>query len=376
MDGVEHKLAWTKTDPFTAQVRDAITNGGHVAFDDILAACGGAVKLFPDGSPNNYDKGTFSIFQTSVFMRNEKGEVAVFHRHKYSHRRHRITEGKSILISGSSAKPPWKSVAPLIRSKCSFGKKDQLTGIGQMGVALNDLPNRDGMPQPTYCMNVHEFQLRNNRFNGLNRLFPDSFVEWKLPAKLNDGKLDGYVDRAIVQSLACGSEELIEQHDGYMLYHPGARVVNASGTVPPVERDEVSDARCAFISHAGDDWLLADLFAQFMVQLSGGSVYPVVDLHDLKQGKKMWRQIHRLIRNSDCVVVLITPSTAGSEGVEKEFEYAKKKGVPVLGLMVSADPPSYISKDVCYDLTKYRKTLGELESVINMIREQPYRGNA
>lgn len=369
----EFKVAWRKSSPFTSYLVRAVGDGSCIPHSEILGAGGGTLVEFVAGTPSNDDKGSFAIYQSSVLLRNERGEVAVFQRHKRSHDRKRITEGKSLLLSESSALPPWEGVPRLIRDKCSFGRKDQITGIQQIGFAANVLPNVDGRPQPTYFMSVSEYRIEGNRLNGLQRDYPDTFVEWTAVSEL-EKLVDGYVDRAVAAHLSGRVSGAVSLYGGNCVFHPGARVVDDAKQTAPSAQGEVVGAKCVFISHAGKDWLLADLVAQFLAKQSDGTVFPTVDLHDLEPGEELWPQIEHLVKNCDCVLVLITQFTEASGGVKREIELARAAGIPVLGLIISAQPPKFLEAELSYDLTQYRKTLGEFDHVIDIIRKKPFRG--
>ncbi|MCC7389651.1 MAG: toll/interleukin-1 receptor domain-containing protein [Phycisphaerales bacterium] len=370
MTWTDQKLAWPRTDEFTARAVTSVAQGNSTPFEDIVRAAGGKLTVFNSQAA----KSSFAIYQHSLCLRDALGRVAVFHRHKGVDGHIRISPGRSILVSTSSLQEPWKAVPNLAERKLSWGRKSVLSGFEPLGVATNDLPATGKGPQPFYMMAVYQHTIGENRLNGMIRDYPDTFIGWCHAADIAErGYLDGFVDRLVAKTLAVPSLMYTKSGDGRSQFSRQSMVTDSRGSVPPCQDIQVAPSRAAFISHAGEDWFVSQMLAVVLSHEEGGEVFPIVDTADVRFGEEHWPQIEQHIDGSDCVLVLVTAHTAGSSGVKREVEYARSVGVPIIPVLVDALPPTYLDELWAKDLRQYRHMQSEMRDIINRIVSQPSR---
>ncbi|MGQ8366026.1 toll/interleukin-1 receptor domain-containing protein [Glaciecola sp. 1036] len=132
--------------------------------------------------------------------------------------------------------------------------------------------------------------------------------------------------------------------------------------------NENIDVYDAFISHASED---SERALEIVASLEQQGLKCWIDKRDIRAGKKYAEEIVRGVRQSRCVVVVISRHSNASDNVAAEAEEARKSGKPIFPVRVEDVQPSekltfYVSINQWLDLWNADK-VGKLEQLAKSI---------
>jgi hypothetical protein len=377
---VEPKVAWEKTHPINPKLVRSIRQGKPIDHALLIRAVGDPdrVVVFGDNTLRARKKADYVIFQYGVVLRDASGRVATFVRANLEQGQKRITEGRSMILSASNPDPPQHALSRLVQQQVCVGGRACIGGFRPMGMLWNELPVRDGNPQPTYIFALYEHTLPDLvRLHGRFKESPDQRLEWFQPGKLASAmSSSGYADQVLAGVLD-GESDTRSAHVVY-----SRKSVLRSRSRARGARLEYSSARNVFISHAAEDSFSAYALYRILLEESSRAIYPTLDLESLQDGDSLTRIEREMIAQCDCLVLIITPTLIEKARrmrrrkkvfwVEREVELARNAGKHIIGFKLgTTDRPDFLRQDlIANDRSFYCDWLSEVQRLIKSVQSR------
>ena len=381
----EAKVAWPKTHPLNAEILKAINSGQNISHEELISAVNDpdGMKVFDPGAHQAIAKAEHVIFHYGIYLQRTDGTVAVFDRARMEDGGKRMNDGRSVLISRSAPASPYYAVPRSIQHQICTGGNRRIGNLTPIGISFNPMPPKHGIPRPSYL-----FALFRNDYpddlplHGRFRTSPDKFLGWMHPSDFSKEFFhSGILDQFLSQAIATNTFDPVYGHEDGFSYSPNSRLVSKNHAPDSFEAGEYTEGKNVFISHAAEDSFSAYALFRMLVDESSRSIYPTVDLDDLREGEKL-EKIDTLINEADCIVLLITPNlikksieqkrTGVKDWVKYEIESAIKKGKPIIGFKLgTVETPYYVPKDlIANDRSFYTDWLKEVAGLIDRIHER------
>lgn len=381
----EAKVAWPKAHEFTNAVISAVRSGNNISHEQLLSAVNDpdGMKVFDPGAHQALAKSDHVVFQYGIYLQRSSGEIAIFERARMEQGGKRMNAGRSLLVSRSAPAPPYYAVPRSLQHEVCTGGIKRIGRLTPIGMAINPMPPLHGTPRPFYL-----FALFRNEFpdelpmHGRFRTSPDKFVGWIHPKDFGKHfSFSGAVDQLLSKQLVAQAFSPIDGGDDDISFSPASRLTEAGNSPDSFEPANYTSGKNVFVSHAAEDAFSAYALFRMLVDESSRSIYPTIDLEDLKDGQKITK-IDALIDEADCIVLVITPNlirkseekrAAGEKDwVRYEVERAEKSGKPIIGFKLGTmSVPYYVSDDlVSNSRSFYADWLKEVAGLIDRIHER------